>query len=259
MKNEIVLISLLLVGSGFMNEVKSQSEPVSGLRHRRGLTVEFGRGGYAITDENISREKYAGSIPWVGVEWARDHTRNHFRLGFEALNSSSIRNHNVTTTITQVSLHQAFLYPLSDLRLFKRDATLLLGPSTEFFILMNSQDIAVAALGFAQSIAALISVGVRSELTIPLTSRIQAEGSLRAGVLSLAARMVDDERTDEPPARLLTALSGTHVVFRLGIRYSLSERWSCRLAYASDITRISSWNPLLSASDFLNLSLTWGL
>jgi len=198
-------------------------------------------------------------MPRIGVEWARDHTRNHFRLGFEVLDSGTIRNRNITTTINQVSLHQAFLYSLSDVMIFGRDAELLVGPSTEFFILMNSQDIAVAALGYAQSVAALVSVGVRSELTLPLTPRFLAEGSLRAGIVSLGIRSVDDERTDEPPAKLLTALSGTHIVFRLGIRYSIAERWSCRLAYTSDIARISSWNPLLSASDSLNLSLTWGL
>lgn len=259
MTRAVLLVSLLVMNLGFTTVARSQNTPDPEARSLRGITVEYGGGGYAITDENISREKYSGSIPYIGLEWARDHTRNHFRLGFEAMSSSSIRNYNVSTTITQFSIYQAFLYPLSDIPVFRRDATILVGPSTELFILLNNQDIAVSALGFAQSVAALISLGARAELVIPLSSRLQAEGSLRAGILSLGVRAVDDERTNESPARLLTALSGTHVVFRLGIRYSLSERWSCRLAYASDMTRIRSWQPLLSASDNLLFGLTWGL
>lgn len=259
MTKTVFMVSLLVTNLGFTTVARSQNAPDPEARSLRGITVEFGRGGYAIIDENISREKYSGSIPYIGLEWARDHTRNHFRFGFEAMSSSGIRNYNVSTTINQISIHQAFLYPLSDIPVFKRDATVLVGPSTEFFILLNNQDVAVSALGFAQSVAALISIGARAEMVMPFSSRLQAEGSLRAGILSLGVRAVDDERTNESPARLLTALSGTHVVFRLGIRCSISERWSCRLAYVSDVTRIRPWQPLLSASDSLIFGLTWGL
>ena len=176
----------------------------------RGITIEYGIGDFAITDENISKEMYSGSLPWLSVQWARGHTRNNFRLGLEVRSSNNIRNYNVATDITQFSLNQAFLYPLSDVSILGRDVFALVGPSTEMYFLLNSQDIAVTALGFAQSVAALISVGTLVEMVMPLSPRLKAEGSLRAGILSLGFRAVDDERTDEPPARLLTALSGTH-------------------------------------------------
>lgn len=259
MKRTILTVILLVVNLGFLTNARSQSNEVPETRTARGITVECGTGGFAITDENISPEKYSGTLPFLGVQWARDHTRNHFRLGLELRNSDTIRNYNVSTTITQFALYQAFLYPLSNTRLFGRDMSLLVGPSTELYMLLNSQDIAVGALGFAESVAVLASIGARAELVMPLSPRFQAEGSLRAGILSLGARAVDDERTDESPGRFLTALSGTHVVFRLGVRYAISEKWSFRVMYTSDVTRIRPWQPLLSASDSLIFGLTWGL
>jgi len=259
MKRIILLVSFLVVNPGFTATVRSQSNVVPETRSASGLTVEYGGGDFGITDENISPEKYSGSLPFFGVQWARDHTRNHFRLGLEVRDSDTIRNYNVSTNIMQFALYQAFLYPLSDTRLFGRDMILLVGPSTELYMLFNSQDIAVGALGFAESVAVLASIGVRAELVMPLSHRLQSEGSLRAGILSLGARTVDDERNDESPGSFLTVLSGTHIVFRLGVRCAISERWSCRLAYASEVTRIRPWQPLLSASDSLIFGLTWGL
>ncbi|MFC1540123.1 hypothetical protein ACFL41_01385 [Gemmatimonadota bacterium] len=235
----------------------SQSTNSNSAQFPRGITVEYGSGGYAITDENISREKYSGALPWLGVQWGRDHTSYHFRLGLEVRHSDMIRNYNVSTNITQFSLYQAFLYPLSNPSLFKRTTSLLAGPSIEIHSLLNSQDIAVGALGYKESSASLISLGTRVEMMMPLTSRFQAEGSLRAGILTLGVRSVDDERNDEPQARLLTALSGTHLIIRMGIRYSISVNWSCRLAYLSDVTWIKPWQSLLSASDTLVFGLIW--
>ena len=57
------------------------------------------------------------------------------------------------------------------------------------------------------------------------------------------------EEEDVSPAKLLTLFSGTNVSFRLGIRYNLVGNFSLKLAYRLHITRIGSWDPLLSVSD----------
>ena len=70
-------------------------------------------------------------------------------------------------------------------------------------------------------------------------------------ILSLGFRMVDSEEEDVSPAKLLTLLSGTNAWFRLGIRYNLIDNFSVKVGYKLHLTRISLWDPLLSAIDNL--------
>jgi hypothetical protein len=87
---------------------------------------------------------------------------------------------------------------------------------------------------------------------------LQAESSMQLSILSLGFRMVDSEEEDVSPAKLLTLLSGTKASIKLGIRYNLIGNFSLKLAYKLRVTRISSWDPLLSASDNFIASLTIG-
>jgi hypothetical protein len=70
--------------------------------------------------------------------------------------------------------------------------------------------------------------------------------------------MVDLEETDESPVKILTLISANNVVFTLGPRYYLFDNLSLKAAYLFHLTRISSWEPLHSASDNLILTLTYG-
>jgi hypothetical protein len=70
--------------------------------------------------------------------------------------------------------------------------------------------------------------------------------------------MVDDEETDESPVKILTLISANNVVFTLGPRYYLLENLSIKAEYLFHLTRIDSWEPLLSASDNVVFTLTYG-
>ncbi len=150
------------------------------------------------------------------------------------------------------------LYPLPEFSLFSKEAYAYVGPSTEVFVYANKQNIAVSGFDYAQSLAMLLSLGVESEVIVPISSGLQAEGSLGLSVLSLGFRMVDMEEEDVSPAKLLTVLSGTNGSMRLGVRYYVFDNLSAKLSYRLHVTRISSWDPLLSAGDNLHVSLTYG-
>ena len=142
--------------------------------------------------------------------------------------------------------------------MFSKNVYTFLGPSTELFFYYNNQNIAVDGFDYAQSFAALFSLGISSELIYPVWSNFNVESSLAFNVLSLGLRMVDDEETDASPAKPLTLFSGLNASFRLGARYYLFDNLSVKAAYLFRLTRISSWEPLLSASDNLVLTLTYG-
>jgi hypothetical protein len=223
-----------------------------------GVTVEYGLGDYAVTDEYISKEKYSGSLPYYRIKWANQHTNYVYHLSLNYQYSSEIKNYNVSTDIHQFTLNQGFLYPLSTFTLFNKDAYLYLGPSSELFFYYNNQNIAVSGFDYAQSIALLVSLNASSEFFYKLWDNFNIESSLGFSFLSLGFRMVDSEEEDVSPVKILTLFSGTNLVFKLGPRYYLFDNLSLKAAYLFQLTRISSWEPLLAASDNVIFTLTYG-
>ena len=224
-----------------------------------GISVEYGQGLYSVKDEYISKEKYSGTIPHLGVKWTKYQGNYGYILGLDFQNSSRIKNNNVSADIYQFTLNQGFLYPLPKYSLFSKDFYSYLGPSTELYFFYNKQQIAISGFDYASSFAILFSLGINSEFIMPIQNNFSIEGSLSLSVLSLGFRMVNDEdNDDESPAKLLTLFSGTNGSLKLGMGYYLLDNISLKLAYRFHLTRISSWTPLLSASDDLILSLTYG-
>jgi hypothetical protein len=224
-----------------------------------GISVGYGQGLYSVKDEYISKEKYSGTIPHLEIKWTKYHGNYGYILGLDFQNSSRIKNNNVSADIYQFTINQGFLYPLPEFSLFSKEVYLYLGPSTDLYFFFNKQKIAISGFDYASSFACLLSLGINSEFIIPFKNNITIESSLGFSVLSLGFRMVNDEdNNDESPAKLLTLFSGTNGSFKFGIRYYLLNNVSLKLAYRFQLTRISSWTPLLSASDDLILSLTYG-
>ena len=91
-----------------------------------------------------------------------------------------------------------------------------------------------------------------------LFEKLNIEGSLDFNILSLGFRMVDTEESDESPAKILTLISVNNILFTLGPRYYLLDNLSIKAAYLFHLTRIDSWEPLLSASDNVVFTLTYG-
>jgi len=223
-----------------------------------GITLHYGLGNFSVKDEYISKEKYSGSLPYLSANWTRFKNNSGLRLGFEFRNSSNIKNNNVTADIMQFSLNQNLFFSIPKLSLFNRDLFTFLGPSMEFYFYFNDQNIAVSGFDYAQSYAALFSLGINLESIFPMREDLHMEVSYRMGLLSLGVRMIDSEEEDVPPAKLLTFLAGTHASIKLGVRYYLINNLSLKIAYKLNVTRISSWNPLLSASDNLIATVTYG-
>ncbi|MBE0570506.1 MAG: hypothetical protein IH618_03105 [Ignavibacteriaceae bacterium] len=223
-----------------------------------GITVEYGIGSYAVTDEYISTEKYSGSLPYYSITWANQHSNYVYHLKIDFGNSSEIKNNNVSSDIYQFTLNQGFSYALPKFTLFDNDTYLYLGPSTELFFYFNEQNIAVSGFDYAQSFALLISGGINSQLFYKLWNDFNIEGTFDFNILSFGFRMVDMEENDESPAKILTLISANNVVFTLGPRYYLLDNLSIKAAYLFHLTRIDSWEPLLSASDNVVFTLTYG-
>lgn len=222
-----------------------------------GISIKYGIGSYSVKDEYISKEKYSGTLPYYSFSWTHGHNKYVYVLEIAYRNSNSITNYNVSTDITQFTLNKGFLYPLKKMTLFKNDLYIWLGPSTEFFFYYSKPNIAVSGFDYAQSFAGLLALGFKADVIYPLKHNFQLESSLSLTVLSLGIRMVDSEEDDQSPVKPLTLFSGLNSSFDLGVRYYLFNRLSAKLAYKFELTRISAWDPLLSASDNLVIGLSY--
>ena len=256
-KNQMYFLSLLLL-LVFNGNLMGQDSTNQKTIFPKGLSVEYGLGSYAVTDEYISTEKYSGPLPYYSITWSNQHSDYVYHLKLDFCNSSEIKNNNVSTDIYQFTLNQGFNYALPKFTIFSKDAHLYLGPSTELFFYYNNQNIAVDGFDYAQSFALLISGGISSQLFYKLSNSFNLEGSLDFSVLSLGFRMVDSEEEDVSPVKILTIFSGTNVVFKIGPRYYLFDNLSIKAAYLFHLTRISAWEPLLSASDNVVFTFTYG-
>jgi len=258
MKNKYFCFLPLIFILQFNGYLLSQDSSNQKSVYPEGISLEYGIGSYAVTDEYISKEKYSGSTPYYSIAWTNQHSNYVYHLKIDFGNSSEIKNYNVSADIYQFTLNQGFSYALPKFSILNKDAYLYLGPSAELFFYFNKQNIAVSGFDYSQSIALLISAGVSSQLFYELWNDFNIEGTLDLNVLSLGFRMVDMEETDESPAKILTLISANNIMFTLGPRYYLFDNLSVKAIYLFHLTRIDSWEPLLSASDNVVFTLTYG-
>jgi len=257
MKNKLFFTVLFVIIS-VKSELYAQDSLKSSNNYPYGISLEYGIGNYAVTDEYISKEKYSGKLPYYKIGWSRLHENYVYYLGIEYRNSSEIKNYNVSADIYEFSLNQGFIYSLPTFTFLDKNVYTYLGPSTELFFYYNKQNIAVSGFDYSQSFAALFSLGLCTELIYPILDDFNIEGSIRFTVLSLGFRSVDSEESDVSPVKPLTFLSGINGMLYIGTRYYLFENLSLKFGYRFSSTRIDAWDKLLTASDNLIFGLTYG-
>jgi hypothetical protein len=247
MKNLTMLLLFLIVSS--TTSLFAQAQPKKPDTLSTFISLQYGIGKFAVTDKYISGEKYSGTLPLLGISWMKKHDTYLYLLSIEYRNSDQIKNNNAFTDITQFTLNQGFLYKLKNYKLFNKDLYAWIGPETEVYLFYNNPEVAVSGFDFAQSLAALISLGINTKANYPISDSFQIESGLKLTVLSLGFRMVDSEDDDTSPAKLLTFLAGLNSSFDIGIRYRLINHISISLGYKFEYTRISAWDELSAASD----------
>jgi hypothetical protein len=218
---------------------------------RSGIDLQGGVGYLAIRDDHISNERYAGSSSWLALNWSRFHETYGFRIGMIYQKASNIKNFNVSAEVTKGAFNLVNLYPIGNFGLVGKDVFAYLGPSADVIVYYRRQNIAQntdATPDVYESGAWLFSLGGRLEMILPVQTGLQVESSLQMSLLSFGGG-TGSGSGQSTPIRLLTALAGMNSSAEIGLRYY--PFWFISLAggYKLEITRISSWNYILSSSD----------
>lgn len=256
-RNLVLLVACICCSTTVLDAQAPAGQPTP---HTTGLSIHYGLGQFAMRDEYISQERYSGTLPYISASWSRFHEKWGHRLKLEFRHSAEITNHSVSTEILQAALLQDYMYPIGQVALFGKQAHMYVGPSFGFNIFMNNQNIAAqAAFHVDMSLAFLLSLGLNSDMVIPLGSKLLLEGSGRANLLSIGIRSVDVVEEDGVAGGLLTVLSGTITTAKLGVRYRIQDKLSVKATGMLQIMSIQKWNTILAVSDNLTLTLSYHL
>ena len=226
-----------------------------------GIAAQGAYGYLATRDDHVSEEKYSGSVWGFGLHWSRFHETYGFRIGLTYEQASHVTNYNVSAEVTQGAFTLINLYPAGKEELFGNDLFTYIGPSAEAFVYYRKQNIAQnpeASPDIYQSGAWLFSLGARGEMTLLFGEGFQLESALQASLLSLGGG-TGNESNNSTPIALLTPFAALRGSFEIGLRYYLLESVSLAAGYRLEVTRISSWNYILTSSDNAYLSLEWHL
>lgn len=128
-------------------------------------------GKIAVKDKYISNEKYSGPIYSYTVSWSRIHEEYAYRLKFNYGFTDRITNNNASTGITLVLLSQGFLYSLKGKKITGHDLYVWMGPATDFVFFINQPNIAVDGFDYAQSSAAMLSLGINAKAVYPVSKK----------------------------------------------------------------------------------------
>ena len=224
-----------------------------------GISIQAGIAHFAIRDEHISGEKYAGPSSSISLLWSWFHETYGFQIGITYEKAPRIKNYNVSAEVTQGTLTLATLYPIGKGDLFGNDVFAYIGPSAEAFVYYWRQNIAQntdASPDVYQSGAWLLSLGARVEVILPFRGGLQLEGALQASLLSIGGG-TGSGTNNSTPITLLTALAGVRGTGEIDLRYYLLASVSVAAGYRLEVTRIDSWNYILASSDNAFASLEY--
>jgi len=227
-----------------------------------GIFVQGGLGYLALRDDYISNEKYSGSLSYFELGWLRSRDSSASRFSMEYRSSSDVKDNNVSANVVQAALNLDYLYPVGAFSLFDRDVFAFLGPSAETYLYFRTQNIANGgeAIFNAYSFATFFTLGINSELVLPLRSFFSAEWSGRLNLVGFGGRLVNLQiNSNEKFFKLVSIISGIQGTTNILLRYNVSDALMLKAGYRLEVRQSNSWDYLLSASDNLIFVVSYQL
>jgi hypothetical protein len=258
MKPRVLILSLLSLIAPTIICFSQDSTRYRSL-FKDGIEGRMGIAYLATRDDHISDQKYTGPATWFTLRWSDFHETYGFRLGMTYERASDIKNYNVSAEVTVGTFTLADLYPIGSFELFGREVYALLGPAAELFMYYRKQHIAQntdTSPDIYESGAWLFSLGARMETVLPFRGGLRIEAALQTSLLSLGGG-TGSSSGSSTPIMLLTPLGGLRCSIECGAGYEFLSSVSVALGYRLQVTRISGWNYLLTASDnaFVSIGL----
>ncbi|MBC7188232.1 MAG: hypothetical protein H5U38_14505 [Calditrichaeota bacterium] len=241
-----LLVAIVCVGEWLGAQTGTVPSPAG----PRELSVAVGGSHHAVRDELISRQKYAGGSWWWAIGWQNGNGRSSSVFTLD-LAAGNVSNHSVSAQLLAGSLRLAWTYPLGQCSLLGQQLLFCLGPSSGLTLYSRTQNIARGGATFfdAYSLAGLIVLGPRCDLSYRPRERLRADLTLDANALALGGKLIDLREDKSSMVKILAPWQGFDAVGEMALSYLLAPRLVVRAGYRLHVLRLSAWDFLLLATD----------
>ncbi len=220
-----------------------------------GVEVNAGIGHQVIKDENISIEKYSGTINNYSLSWQKHREKYNWRFFLNYRSTEELKSYKITARLREMNFGWDYSYPIKKFTLFSKDAIWSLGPSPFLYFHYRRQNIADSY--FANSLAGFISIGINSVIKYELFPKVIIRSSFRSAIFSIIGRSINPNLYSEGkvPIKLVTPFSVQSSYFETQLMYNLYKRINIGLLYEFNMVRITPWEYFISANDNIYISI----
>ena len=247
MKSYLTIILIIVIGLPLFSQ---ESRPLN----RLGLNVEYGIGGVALNDQYISKERYTGSLQFIGIWYGRLIERRGWQLGISNQNDSDLENHAIRAEFSRVSVNFDQFFQMKTFNLLAKPASWYFGPSVEYFEYELINRFSSSHKVFTELI--MVSMGINAMLDWELTNKLTLSAFVRSNVIGVNAKTHDERRHRDQNSILQTFIKANNLNGDLFVRYRIIKRISVGLKGKAQYTRSTGWE---ESQNFVNSILLFAI
>jgi hypothetical protein len=246
---KIINILILLALVGKIDAQESAGNPDSYLS--RSISLYKNSGICSLTDKHISESTYSGATGSIGITYLGLHQTfgSYFKFSYE--NGSKIEYQNTSAAINNVLLSYGKIYSIKGLKLFNKNLYTYLGPSTDIFFHLRTQNASLNILAPTVSYTLLFSLSLNAIVVYPLNNRIACEGNFSATVISFGSRFPNVVYKQINLFKLLPFYNALRNSDRIALTYCPFRFFTLKVGYEFDFMGIKSYG---NASDGIDWS-----
>jgi hypothetical protein len=155
---------------------------------RRNISIYKSEGTSSITDKQMSENIYSGTTGSIGIKYQRMYQTygSYFKFNYE--NGSQIEYKNTSAATKNVLLSYGKIYSIKGLKLFDKNLNAWLGPSTDIYFHVRTQNTSLNIESPTVSYVLLFSVSINSMVVYPVNKKMACEGNFSATAISFGSR-----------------------------------------------------------------------
>ena len=224
--------------------VAGESQTTDNMQKKTSVIINSGISFYSVINEDISFEKYSGTLIPFNFKLYSNITERQFRSFYFAIQTGTIYNFNVDAQINEVTLGWDYGFKLNK----KKQYDLFLGPATFLYFSNRTQE--MPSKYYINSKLGLVSLasvfGIKSNHLTKLNYNITS----RLGLLTAGFSPYEDNQT-----KILNPLNGFQFFISGLVSYKIIKWADIAVEYSFQVYNITAWNRAYSLSDKLMINL----
>ena len=207
----------------------------------RSISIDKGIGICSVSDKQISENKYTGTIGSIGITYLGWHQTYGSYFKFKYENGQKIEYQNTSAAINNVLLSYGKVYSIKGLKLFHKGLYTYLGPSTDIYFHIRTQNASLNIMAPTVSYTVLFSLSLNAMVVYPINEQIECEGTLSATFMSFGSRFPNIVYKEINLFKLLPFYKGLRNSERIAVAYRPFNFLTLKIGYEFNLLGIRSF------------------